>query len=394
MRNFKKIKMKVVNTMIMLSLLTPFYIKRKNIIFTNDNAYESLSNDDNKPNTVIFDPYIDDLSKLDEREINTLVIRNSSYLTNEEKEIISNSSINNLVITYGLTDINDQNLNLDFINDDVNVSIIFDEVIKNFDKDNELYNFLIYKKYKDYKENNKNNIFLLENFTEKEIEKFDIFDRHLNDIVSMYNIDKNDPDYNKIISIISYVTDHIYYDKDVSDNNEQGKKDSTNYNNNILSSILENEPYIKCEGICCNYAALTTVLGYYANVDLDYMTGIEKESGHSWNEYIDNGNKVVFDTTSLDGWETYQELIFEYSLYKQKNDINENITNGLIKVLESDKDYYDNRFEVFKEYSKKYDVSKIEWFRRMILFFGISTTYLLLYTSKEIEDNIKVKKLR
>ena len=124
------------------------------------------------------------------------------------------------------------------------------------------------------------------------------------------------------------------------------------------------------------------------------MTGIEKESGHAWNEYIDNGNKVVFDATSLDAWETYQELIFEYNLYKQKNDINENITNGLIKVLESDKDYYDNRFEVFKEYSKKYDVSKIEWFRRMILFFGISTTYLLLYTSKKIEDNIKVKKLR
>lgn len=395
MRRIKKIKVKLLNTAIMLSLLTPFYIKRENILFTNDNAYESLNDDNMHSSTLIYDAYVDDNSKLENSNIKTLVIRNSSYLTDEEKDIIKNNdNIDNFVISYGLTDINDQNINLDFLNSNVNVNIILDEVIKNFDKDSELYNFLVYKKYKDYKKNDNHNVYLLEKYSSEDIEKFEIFDEHLNDIVSSFNLDENSDDYSKIISVISYVTNHIYYDKDVAAGNKQGKKNSTKYNNNLLSTTLENEPYYACEGVCCNYAALTTVLGYYTGVDLDYITGMEKELGHAWNEYIDNEEVVVFDITSLDDWDTYEELIFYYNLYNQKNEIDENVTHSFVKVLETEKDYYENRFEVFEEYSKKYDLSKVEWLRRMYILLCLGTSYLFFYSAKKIEDKKKIKKIR
>ena len=364
-------------------------------MFTNDNAYESLNDDNMHSRTLIYDAYVDDNSKLNNSNIKTLVIRNSSYLTDEEKDIIKNNdNIDNFVISYGLTDINDQNINLDFLNSNVNVNIILDEVIKNFDKDSELYNFLVYKKYKDYKKSDNHNVYLLEKYSSEDIEKFEIFDEHLNDIVSSFNLDENSDDYSKIISVISYVTNYIYYDKDVAAGNKQGKKNSTKYNNNLLSTTLENEPYYACEGVCCNYAALTTVLGYYTGVDLDYITGMEKELGHAWNEYIDNEEVVVFDTTSLDDWDTYEELIFYYNLYTQKNEIDENVTHSFVKVLETEKDYYENRFEVFEEYSKKYDLSKVEWLRRMYILLCLGTSYLFFYSAKKIEDKKKIKKIR
>lgn len=395
MRRIKKIKVKLLNTAIMLSLLTPFYIKRENILFTNDNAYESLNDDNMHSSTLIYDAYVDDNSKLENSNIKTLVIRNSSYLTDEEKDIIKNNdNIDNFVISYGLTDINDQNINLDFLNSNVNVNVILDEVIKNFDKDSELYNFLVYKKYKDYKKNDNHNVYLLEKYSSEDIEKFEIFDEHLNDIVSSFNLDENSDDYSKIISVISYVTNHIYYDKDVAAGNKQGKENSTKYNNNLLSTTLENEPYYACEGVCCNYAALTTVLGYYVGVDLDYMSGIQKESGHAWNEYIDNEEVVVFDTTSLDNWDTYQELIFHYNLHDQKNGIDDDLTHSLVKVLETEKDYYENKYKIYKEYSKKYNLSKVEWLRRMYLLLCVGILYLLLYSAKKIEDKKKIKKIR
>lgn len=98
----------------------------------------------------------------------------------------------------------------------------------------------------------------------------------------------------KIIKIIGFVTKYLDYDPQVLNNSENSDNLSTYYNYNILKSFFDEYTGY---GVCCNFAALTTVLASYANIDLDYVRGkTSTNTYHAWCEY--DGIKI--DPTSID----------------------------------------------------------------------------------------------
>lgn len=169
---------------------------------------------------------------------------------------------------------------------------------------NDLDDLYLYKIYDNLDEETKKRV-KFNAFSDEKLEELKKWDKELTDIVNSFGFTDDTTNEEKIIRIISYVTDRIDYDPEVSNllkNSTEVVNDEKmiQYNDNLLESIFDDDDKY---GICCNYAALTEVLGYYSNMELSYITGTCGEAvnnGHAWCSYYNNGELDIIDPTFLD----------------------------------------------------------------------------------------------
>lgn len=242
--------------------------------------------------------------------LESLTIKSCSDLSDEEKSIIKDkTSIKTLRLFYDSNDISfDDKLDLDWCGNRkieiYNLNLLDD--MSDIDK------LKIYNLYKNIPDDMKNNI-KFDFISEEEMNQMNEWNSKLEKIVGELNISSSDDDLDKIIKIVKYVTDKYQYDPKISRQlsyNEAIDYDLVeDYNMNLLSNLLESDNDL---GICCNYAALTSILGFYCNLNVDYIAGSygkdDDAYGHAWCTYNYNGENKIIDSTFIDGNSSYEWL--------------------------------------------------------------------------------------
>ncbi len=217
-------------------------------------------------------------------------ISNFQYLSVEAKEIIrKHPTIKSIKLI--VENIYPNFLSLSDVNWINNSQII--DIKMNVKENSDLADLYLYKAYLnlDYEIKSK---LSFKKFSKQYEEEIDLWDEKINQIIKSLNFEEETTNEEKIIKIIGFVTKYLDYDPQVLNNSENSDNLSTYYNYNILKSFFDEYTGY---GVCCNFAALTTVLASYANIDLDYVRGkTSTNTYHAWCEY--DGIKI--DPTSID----------------------------------------------------------------------------------------------
>ena len=255
--------------------------------------------------------------------LKTLNIFNSELLTDEDIELINNSNLENIVLSFDYKNIRKGRENK------------FD--ISRFKKDivinNSLYSFLDdldQLLFYNYFINKNDDMFIDKN----NLESIKSMDNYLNNIIEEYDINNDKDDKEKVLLISDYICSTLSYDKEVSDsikeytnnliekNSYEPTEKSVEYNYNSISSIV-NQDSEKKDGICINYASLFDIMCYKTGVKSRKVEGIDTtvNIGHAWNIVYIDGNKEFVDLTFFDN--SYrEETLKKYVKYKSEEDYN------------------------------------------------------------------------
>lgn len=280
---------------------------------------------------------VNDLLSFDGLE--EVTIKNYQYLTTEDKKCLSEIvNLKKLTILIDENNLNKFDIDVDYLSENVNIVAITD-----FEYHYDFYDFLTYKMITDNNNINKNKIDL--EYTLEEIEQFEKWDQKITKIVESFNFDSTTSEDEKVYTIIKYVSNNLDYnmlalDSDyISNLIVESITISKYYNENIIGSYLTDEDK---KGVCCNYAALSTMLGYYSDTDINFVKGWYGPShdGHAWCKYNDR----IIDPTFIDGKETFptifKDLITEDDSYYYEDymtdlyDVNEDITKKVSYINE------------------------------------------------------------
>ncbi len=325
----------------------------------NDNKVDLSLTEKNlkKVNTLNIDVLKSDIKDLAYlTNLESLTLTNFGYLTDEDKEILSNlTNLKNVRIMLDNSLFKEECHDISWLNEDIQVEIkkdpelVFEDEYRDLNK-SDIYKLFIYNLTYVMNEENNNRI-NVNIYDAEELEDLERWNKQLVDIVDSFNFDENISETDKIIKIVNYVTDVIEYDPDVSQSLKDGviTDKSRDYNYNLLRSLLDdNDGY----GICCNYAALTTILGYYSDIDISYISGTYgdgERNGHAWCQYNADDKKYLIDPTFLDS-----DIIYDTQKY------NYNYTDGYTNDKDGRVDMYKSYMyqTVFEESKKNYKVKE------------------------------------
>ena len=249
-----------------------------------------------------------------------LYLKNYKFLTPEEQNIIN--SLQNLKIIkleLRVDSIKDTDeLDISWLRDNIDVEIGIDAL--HFDYD--LIDLYIYRLMQNLKVKGNNKV-ISRVFSEDRYNKLEKWNDQLEQIIKSFNFDENTSDEDKIIKIVNYVTDALDYDESLKNKQISGEdiyQDAVamsqikDYNSKLIETTLDGGEY----GVCCNYAALASMLGLYSDVDLSYTLGRTNSLssyGHAWCTYNNGEEAYVIDPTLLDYSSIYntQKLNYEYT---------------------------------------------------------------------------------
>ena len=246
--------------------------------------------------------------------VEELIITNFGYLTKEAKESISKLfNLKKITIIFGKDLANKENMDLSWIRKDISINIEMptNKLHSPFDDidTTDMYDVFKYNVISTIIEKNdgrvKCDFFDNEDYISKYNDK-------LNQMSSIMGITDDMDDEEKIVRIVKYVTDYIEYDPkiseilelDISSSEQRQLLLDTNvliYNTYLVGTVLHGENRY---GVCCNYAALTALLGYYNDVSISYANSFN----HAWCQYNKDGESYIIDPTFLDGNSEYNEL--------------------------------------------------------------------------------------
>ena len=257
--------------------------------------------------------------------LKTLNIFNSELLTDEDIELINNSNLDKIVLSFDYKNIRNNRENK------FDISRFKKDVVIN----NSLYSFLDdldQLVFYNYFVNKNDDIFIDKN----NLESIKSMDNYLNEVIDEYDIKNAKDDKEKVLLISDFICSTLSYDKEVSDsireytNNliEQEKntyeptEKSEEYNYNSISSIV-NQDSEKKDGICINYASLFDIMCYKTGVKSRKVEGIDTSVniGHAWNIVYIDGKKEFVDLTFFDN-DYREEMLKKYNKYKSEDDYN------------------------------------------------------------------------
>lgn len=235
-------------------------------------------------------------------------ILNPEKLTKEDKIYINSyEDIKKIKLILNGTSIQKKNIiDLSWIDEKINIVIDKNANLELFRKD--LVDLYLYNLYNNLNEKDKNRI-SFECLNKERMEELTKWHYILSSIVNSFSFTEETTEEEKVMTIAYYVTRALEYDPEIAERlNSETKKLYDEkiyyYNHNLLGALFNREGNY---GICCNYAALTSILGYYANVPLKYTSGIYDEgenNQHAWCTYKD----TIVDTTFLDENSSYISL--------------------------------------------------------------------------------------
>ena len=340
---------------------------------------------------------IQDLQELP--RLKELYLANYIYLSDEEKATLKGlSNLDTIALEIDSSSVTNMEMyDTSFIND--NTNIVFNIPATGLSDFEKLFYYIAKKNFEDKPR------IVFNGLTTNDIQILTRFEDMLKDIVSGFNFDENTTDREKIIEITKYVTNFIEYDLVVSNNEDslERRNKINEYNEFPLGTILAENS--NKEGVCCNYAALESALGYYLGIDLDYVTSaaIDGSSSHAWNIYKENKTKYSIDPTNLDDNNNYNKL---KELYDKTNGFTINIP-GLEKDLEDYKKWYEDtifRDKPFVEVMEPYVPHRVITFkkflsrlkyneqkRKLSRYYAISSLVVIIFLASNIYFEKKTK---
>lgn len=178
------------------------------------------------------------------------------------------------------------------------------------------------------------------------IDELSIWNNKINIIIDNLHLE-NSNEKEKLNIIANYVMNNLQYDKDIynyllNTSNVDSSQKISQYNINLLSSILNNDNNIK-DVICCNYAAFANILLYKAQIESYYMLGNVDNTRHAWNLVNIDNNYYFMDLTYVDNDYDYNLLISqdmkEYQLYSNYSlpIVNEKLEELVYYNIDTDK---------------------------------------------------------
>ena len=283
--------------------------------------------------------------------INEVWIINYQYLTDNDKKIINN--LPNLKVVK--LAINEKTITS---NDKIDISWLDEgkDIYLNLERihfDDDLSDLYLYRTLKKMSIPDRKRL-KIDIFEDERIQNLKRWDSILEKTVESFNFDDSTSDEDKIIKIVAYVTDLLEYNPEVAEKTHMATDYYTDevieeYNKKLLESTLDGDGY----AICCNYAALTSMLGFYSDVNINYVYGTCGDSinnGHAWCSYNLNGEESIIDPTFLDNSLIYNIQKSNYKTTNEyANDEKDNrYRNYMIDVLfrTSDEFFYDKYFSV------------------------------------------------
>lgn len=297
---------------------------------------------------------LDDLLLLPNLE--ELEILNCDSLTENDKKIINElSSLKRIELRLNVEYVKLSNdFNISWINDSIEVSL---EDLRF--SDNDLSDLYIYKLYENLDNNTKERV-KLELFDDDRIKKLKKWNKEVEKIVESFNFNEETTDEEKLIKILSFVTDKIAYNPEVSARLRNNPSIMTydeidimrkEYNDHLLEMVLDSKDDY---GICCNYAALSSILAHYSNLFLPYICGMYSDQGHAWCNYLNDGDINIIDPTFLDSDEIFNiqkmnlDLIENHNANKKDEDLYKQYILEQIFTTPEEKDY--NLYKPFDSY--------------------------------------------
>ena len=245
---------------------------------------------------------------------------------------------------------------IDWAKDDVSISVNDSSIQDQYTTD--LYDLYIYNKIKSLslKSNVKFNY-----FDEEKTENLEKWDNELKNIIQSFNFTEETTDEDKIITIVNYVINKIEYDPIVSaqlkgDVLNRDRTLSRKYNQELLKTVFDsNSEY----GICCNYAALTSVLSNYLNLDVDYTIGWGETMAHAWCTYNNDEESFVIDSTDIDtrGTLEFLKLVYDHAIDQEQKDF---IKGQMNSTVFDNKERYENAFDYIVVYDYAKETEKKE----------------------------------
>ncbi len=194
-------------------------------------------------------------------------ILNPEKLTKEDKIYINSyEDIKKIKLILNGTSIQKKNIiDLSWIDEKINIVIDKNANLELFRKD--LVDLYLYNLYNNLNEKDKNRI-SFECLNKERMEELTKWHYILSSIVNSFSFTEETTEEEKVMTIAYYVTRALEYDPEIAERlNSETKKLYDEkiyyYNHNLLGALFNREGNY---GICCNYAALTSILGYYANV--------------------------------------------------------------------------------------------------------------------------------
>ena len=268
-----------------------------------------------------------------------IIISDFGYLTEEDKEIISNlKNLKKVVIRYDSSMFNEKCYDMSWINDGVEIEINYQAGLpisvnnKDVMLNNDLIQLYTYDVLTCINKIN-NGRLKIYGYNQQSISEWK---SKLDDIVVSLGFDENTSDEEKILRIVDYVTDALEYNPSVIEkhrNYEESISESYVHNLFLLDVLYNDVEY----GVCANYAALTTALAREAGIDVSYVAGVK----HAWTKY--NGDKEsIVDTTWLD------DDIYRGKREAYLNDRSEENKDALYKevFLEYPNSNYNSEYEI------------------------------------------------
>lgn len=292
--------------------------------------------------------------------LNFIVIKNIGYLTNEDIELLINSNIKTIKILIDTDnfkeEINHLN-NLPIItNHKVVVSLSINEGLHQDLKDLYVYRKGLIANY--------NYTWL----TESRMELLKIWDNELQKTIDSLDL-SNDDDTEKIIKILYQTSKKICYDHLIANSTNKLAKyeKSTEYNLKTLNNILNKKGEV--EGVCTSYAAYTSILASYVDIDLPIVGGNHEEEGHSWCTINIDDEKYIVDPTMIDNtlekyvgsnipYEDFKELIQSFLFFQDEKYVERDKEFFFSSLLTDYNTQLEKEITYINEKAKKYNIAK------------------------------------
>lgn len=304
------------------------------------------------------------------KNIKTLTLKNCAFLTNEHLSVLNNLNNNSSIIFYlNMKDIVklecSKTINFNILSK--TVTILFERTERNnlqelesqliFTLDSQLpANYIL-----DYVKTPIN--YELDSIIDEKLEKIDFSD--------CYNEEE------KLFKIIGFLLDYIDYDEEVqnyfseNDTLEKGTyiyNKCLNYNNNTLSSVLNNQDEVT--GICCNYSSIFSIICNKLGIENHYISGklSDNLNNHAWNLVKIDGKYKFVDLTNCDTLSINNYYDSLDKLDKQsKLEIIETLKAELLTIINDESlKYYLSENDIKALTKQTVDVSEVIYYNESI----------------------------
>lgn len=230
--------------------------------------------------------------------LNVLLIENASLLTTEDIDVLNESSIGSIILSFSINDIAKININNTILKKLENNKIILDVL-----PTNELEKQMVFTLLNNLPDNFEGEFV--------DYEKCKKYDERIDELISEIDFSEAKNESDKAMKVLEKVLTFIKYDEDIIayfdehiflEEGSDAYNKISDYNDYLLSSVLESDKD-ETNGVCANYTALFTAMCYKLGIESYYISGslAESEVGHAWNLIkVDNEYKYI-DITGLDG---------------------------------------------------------------------------------------------